>query len=146
MEIAVTVTGPGDVDELTSLWDWLRDEPEFRGQLRLTQAPPRPGAMGGALGDVLTVAVGPGAAATVLASALLTWIRSRTAAARLRLRWPDGAEIEFSAGRVASMDATEFSHQVDRLVAALEARGAAPGGADARSDGGDDQPDRQHEP
>ena len=58
MEITVTVTGSGDARDLGSLRDWLRDEPELRGRVRLAVQPPDPGAMGG-LSDLLTVAVGP---------------------------------------------------------------------------------------
>jgi hypothetical protein len=54
----------------------------------------------GALSGMLTVAVGPGAAVTVFASALVTWIRHRTGTAHVRVSWPDGAEIELSADRL----------------------------------------------
>ncbi|MET8625100.1 hypothetical protein ABZW30_15325 [Kitasatospora sp. NPDC004669] len=42
----------------TSLRTWLRAEPELRGRVELTAAPPRPGSLG-TLADVLTGAAGP---------------------------------------------------------------------------------------
>ena len=121
MDVTVTVTGSGDARDLGALGDWLRDEPELRGRVRLADKPPVPGSMGG-LADALTVAVGPGAAATVFASALVTWIRHRTGSARYRLTRRDGTVIEVSAEHVRGLDAAAVRQQVSDLVRALEDR------------------------
>ena len=127
MDVTVTVTGSGEARELEALRDWLREEPELRGRVRLAANPPGPGSMGG-LSDVLTVAVGPGAAVTVFASALLTWIRHRTGTAHFRVSWPDGAEIEYSSDRVRGEDAAAVRERVADLVRALESRPGPPAG------------------
>ena len=127
MDVTVTVTGSGDVRDLGALRDWLRDEPELRGRVLLADKPPDPGSMGG-LADVLTVAVGPGAAMTVFASALLSWIRHRTGTTHIRVSWPDGAEIEYSSDRLRGEDAAAVRDQVADLVRALESRTGGPAG------------------
>jgi hypothetical protein len=135
VEVTVTVTGSGEAWDLAALRDWLRAEPELRGRVRLAGKPPDPGSMG-ALSDLLTVAVGPGAAVTVFASALVTWIRHRTRTAHVRVSWPDGAEIELSTDRLGSMDAAAVQAQVAGLVRALESRGGQQaGGGGSPGDG-----------
>jgi hypothetical protein len=61
-------------DELSSLWDWLAHEPEFRARVRAVHPAPDAGQLGTAV-DVLSVAVGAGGALTVLAGALQSWFK-----------------------------------------------------------------------
>jgi membrane-associated two-gene conflict system component 1 (EACC1) len=76
MEVTIRVAAADAETELRSLRDWLATEDELRGRVALRSTTPRPGEMG-AVVDVLTVAVGAGGAATVLAGALTTWLRTR---------------------------------------------------------------------
>jgi Effector Associated Constant Component 1 len=138
VDVTVTVTASGDPaepDELASLRAWLQDEPDLRGRMRLDSRPPDPGSMSGGLAGALTVALGPGAGATVFASALISWIRHRTGSAHVRVRWPDGAEIEYSTDRVRSMDAAAVQAQVMGLLQALEARTGLPPAGDGPASG-----------
>jgi hypothetical protein len=76
MDVTVRVA-EGDTDgEMRSLRDWLAAEDEFRGRLALGGKVPAPGEMG-AVVDLLTVAVGSGGAATVLAGSISAWLRTR---------------------------------------------------------------------
>jgi Effector Associated Constant Component 1 len=80
--VAVIRVDGGDADELRSLHEWLRDEAELRGAVRLIHASVAPDELGG-IADAVSVAVGAGGAGTVLASALATWLRTRRTAVRL---------------------------------------------------------------
>jgi membrane-associated two-gene conflict system component 1 (EACC1) len=76
MDVTIRVVERDAEVGLRSLRDWLAAEDELRGRLTLSTANPRPGEMGTTL-DLLTVAVGSGGAATVLAGAISTWLRTR---------------------------------------------------------------------
>ena len=55
-----------------------------------------PGTMG-AVAETLQVALGAGGGATVLAGSVATWITTRRQNVKLRLRRPDGGELEVDA-------------------------------------------------
>src|SRR5690349_2995669 len=74
--LTIRVGGGRREDELLSLRDWLTGEPDLRGRLELLKAPPTPGTLGAAT-DAIAVALGPSGAVTVLASALIAWLRRR---------------------------------------------------------------------
>jgi membrane-associated two-gene conflict system component 1 (EACC1) len=76
MDVTIRVVERDAEVELRSLRDWLTAEDELRGRVTSHTATPRPGEMGTVL-DLLTVAVGSGGAATVLAGAITTWLRTR---------------------------------------------------------------------
>lgn len=76
MEVTVQIAGRDAEGELRSLRDWLAAEDAFRGRVTLEVARPGPEDMGSVI-DLLTVAVGSGGAATVLAGSISTWLRTR---------------------------------------------------------------------
>ncbi|WP_328323962.1 hypothetical protein OHA70_32065 [Kribbella sp. NBC_00382] len=76
MDVTVRVAEGDAEDELRSLRDWLATDDEFRGRLGLAGNGPAPGEMG-AVVDLLTVAVGGGGVATVLAASISAWLRTR---------------------------------------------------------------------
>jgi hypothetical protein len=75
----------GDNDELLGLHQWLRDERDLRGSVRLMPAPIGEEQLGG-ITDVIAVAVGTGGTGTVLASSLITWLQTRRSVVRLEVR------------------------------------------------------------
>jgi Effector Associated Constant Component 1 len=100
VDIAVTVLGGSDGDEVRGLRRWLGVEDEFRGRIQLLEPGPEPGQLG-TLADTLIVGLGSGGAATVMASALVPWVRHRTGDTRAVLRKPDGREIDLAAQRIS---------------------------------------------
>lgn len=83
-------------DELGSLRHWLGDEPEFRGRVRVVEAPLQPGRMGG-LADFLSVAVASGGALTVLARSVSVWLEQRRSNLTVKIVNADGSSQEISA-------------------------------------------------
>jgi hypothetical protein len=95
--------GEADESELRSLLEWLRQERPAPGRFGLRQRQPKPGFMGAAT-DALQVAVGTGGAATVLAGSVVAWVRTRRPGVRLKLRRPNGEELEIE-GQTNDADA-----------------------------------------
>ena len=62
--------------ELGQLWDWLRHERGLTGRVTLIPQAPGPTDLGGIV-DMLTVALGSGGAAAVLAQSLSVWLKTR---------------------------------------------------------------------
>jgi hypothetical protein len=79
MDAQIRVAADDEVAEVAELWEWLRGERALAGMVRAVQRPPGEGELGGAV-DVLTVALGSGGAAAMLASSLTTWLRTRRSA------------------------------------------------------------------
>jgi hypothetical protein len=78
MEQARLMLGGVDrFEEVASLEDWLRDEPELRGRVQRAPAAVGETELSGGVGEVLTVVLGAGGAAGVLARSLNTWLRTR---------------------------------------------------------------------
>lgn len=75
VEAQIRVSGGDEIEEITNLREWLRGEHGLAGAVRAVPRAPGPQDMGGAF-DMLTVAVGAGGAATVLARALITWLQT----------------------------------------------------------------------
>jgi hypothetical protein len=87
-------------DDLRSLRQWLTTEDVLRGRVRLVQAPLVPGQMGG-VADAVVVALGAGGAGTILAQALVTWLRHRTADVKATITTARGDRVELDAQRVS---------------------------------------------
>ena len=94
--IAAEIDDEPEERELTALRDWLQAESPRPGHIELRTPRVEPGTMGAAV-DVLSVALGAGGAASVLAGSVSTWLGTRRPRVRLRLRRPDGAELEVDA-------------------------------------------------
>jgi hypothetical protein len=68
-----------------SLAEWLAAEREFRGAVRTVSSPIGETQLG-AVTEMITVALGSGGAGSVLASSLITWLRSRPTRAKLLVK------------------------------------------------------------
>ena len=65
------------------------------------------------------VALGQGVAVTVLASAVIAWIRHRTSEITCTVTQPDGTSVELTATRVRSTDVAGLGELVEQVTAAL---------------------------
>ena len=83
-------------DELYSLRQWLSGEDEFRGRIKLEQAPIQPGEMG-AITDALQVALSNEGALTVLAGSVAVWLRQRRSKLTVKIVNEDGSSQEITA-------------------------------------------------
>jgi membrane-associated two-gene conflict system component 1 (EACC1) len=123
MDVTVSVVGrDGAAEEIRSLFTWLAGEEKFRGRVRLVEVAPQPGTLGG-WPEALVVALGQGGAVTVLASAVIAWIRHRTSDMKCTLTRPDGTSVELTAIRVRSTDLTGVGDLVEQVSAVLGAGG-----------------------
>lgn len=119
MDAAVTVAGPDAFDQLRSLQEWLGDVDELRGRVGSRESAPERGTLGPVL-DALAVALGPGGAATALATAVIAWLRSRRGEVRVKVTLPDDRSVELTARRIAGLDADALRQQVDQVAAMLD--------------------------
>ncbi|GGM24133.1 hypothetical protein GCM10011608_06230 [Micromonospora sonchi] len=117
MDDAVRIRVAAGADA-AALLDWLRVEPELSGCIDRDAAPPTPGSLG-TVTDVLVVAVGSGGVATVLASALVSWIRRRAGSAEVRVTLSDGSSIEIRATDVHGLDADGVAALVRQVRVAI---------------------------
>lgn len=102
MEARVLLSGGEDAqDELSSLRQWLADEAEFRGRVRVERAPVEPGHMG-AITDALQVALSNEGALTVLAGSVAVWLRQRRSKLTVKIVNEDGSSQEISASGPAA--------------------------------------------
>lgn len=119
MDVTVSVAGrDAAVEELRSLFTWLTTEEEFRGRVQLVEVAPEPGSLGG-WPEELVVAISQGGSVTVLASAVIAWIRYRTSEVTCTLTRPDGTSVELTAARVRSTDVAGVGELVEQVAATL---------------------------
>jgi hypothetical protein len=122
MEAQLPLSGVDHFEEVASLEDWLRDEPELRGHVRRTIAPVGPTELSGGLGEALIVVLGSGGVAGVLARSLNTWLRTRRPTVTLTVSVKD---------RSATLHAHDVEgSQVDETLKILRAVLADPAEAD----------------
>ncbi|MBV9160237.1 MAG: hypothetical protein JO281_01490 [Pseudonocardiales bacterium] len=120
MDVAVSVVGSdAAVEELRSLFTWLVGEEEFRGRVRLVEVAPEPGTLAGGWPEAVVVTLTQGGAVTVLASAVITWIRYRTSEVTCTMTRPDGTSVELTATRVRGADLSGVGELVEQVAAAL---------------------------
>ncbi|GAA1612934.1 effector-associated constant component EACC1 [Kribbella karoonensis] len=93
MDVDIRIAGGSD-DDLGALRDWLSAEDELRGHIRTVDAPIGETELG-SLPELLTVACGAGGAGTALATALITWLKTRRTSAKLTVE---------SGGRSVTLD------------------------------------------
>jgi hypothetical protein len=79
MTIEIRISGPMADEELASLYQWLRAEPDVRRHalISLTSAKPQEGELGAVL-DTIQMVVGDGFQLASLALAYASWQASRT--------------------------------------------------------------------
>ncbi|MGV9426092.1 effector-associated constant component EACC1 [Streptomyces sp. NPDC003656] len=132
MDVRLDAEGLEAADQLRSLHEWLSDDQSLRGRLGLRERPPDPGTLGPVL-EAVVVALGPGGAATALATGVIAWLRSRRGEVRMKVTLEDGRSLELTAKRVAALDAAALRQQAADLAALLNGDGtAAPDGDDPR--------------
>ncbi|UJW32443.1 hypothetical protein L3Q67_01245 [Saccharothrix sp. AJ9571] len=107
MVIAIRVIGNASADEARELRKFLSEEDELRGRVNLDEHDPRPDALGG-VSDILSVALVPGGAATVLSGALIAWLRQRRSDITLRVENATGSSVELRAKRIKNPDVDEL--------------------------------------
>jgi hypothetical protein len=115
---SITVASP-EVREapLRSLHDWLTGDGELA--VRLVESSPRAGELG-AWTDSLAVVLAPGGAAAALAGSLVSWLRRRRSDLTVKIRRPDGAEVELSVTQLRGVEITELSAIVGSLQSWLD--------------------------
>jgi hypothetical protein len=120
VDVVLSVTSAGSANqrsaELRDLWEYLTDRPALRGRVaRRTTDESETGHLG-PLTDALVAALEPGGAFTVLAGAVVAWIkfRPRTESVKLTVRRPDGSCVEIELKR---QQAKEYD-AVDKMVRA----------------------------
>ncbi|MBK3571458.1 MULTISPECIES: hypothetical protein [unclassified Streptomyces] len=119
--MTLNTNGPEAADELRSLHAWLSDVDELRGRVGCKESPPGKGTLGPLL-EALTVALGPGAAATALATTVIAWLRTRRSEIRIKVTLPDRRSLEVSSKNVADLDAAALRQQVADVAALLGAQ------------------------
>ncbi|MFD8807227.1 hypothetical protein [Streptomyces sp. NPDC059597] len=124
MDVRLDAEGPEAADLLRSLREWLSDDPSLRGRLGLRERPPDPGTLGPVL-EAVVVALGPGGAATALATGVIAWLRSRRGEVRMKVTLENGRSLELTAKRVAALDAAALRQQAADLAALLSGDGTA---------------------
>lgn len=107
MEFRLAVVGPDHDAAIEDLWQWLHDQDRLGGRVRLDTGAAAPGSMGAAFGDTLAVALGSGGAVTVLAQALIVWLKQpRGVKLRLKVIGADGVTTELDADRLTDVEGT----------------------------------------
>ncbi len=129
VDLTITVGGGTESEELYSLRRWLVGEDQLRGKVRAIERPPDPGKLG-SLPEALVIALGPGGGGTVLAGAVIAWIRHRSGNVVLRVNKADGSSLEVEGRRLRGLTAADVFAYVEQLGRMLEQQ---PGGTqDAR--------------
>ncbi|HSZ29664.1 MAG TPA: hypothetical protein VK784_07900 [Pseudonocardiaceae bacterium] len=119
MDVRISVVGrDAAVEELRSLFTWLAGDEEFRGRVRLVEAAPEPGTLGG-WPEAVLVALSQGGAVTILVSAVITWIRYRTSKVTCTMTRPDGTSVELTATRVRGTDLAGVGELVEQVASVL---------------------------
>lgn len=119
MKAVVAAGGSNAVDDLRSLREWLVDADELRGGVDAVESSPPVGTLGPVL-DALVVALGPGAAVTALATALVAWLRNQRSDVRVKVTTSGGTSLELDAKRVSNMDTEALRRQVVEIVSVLD--------------------------
>ncbi|GAA2158412.1 hypothetical protein GCM10009760_61370 [Kitasatospora kazusensis] len=89
MDAQIRLSGGDEIAETAALWQWLRGERQLAGRIRAVTPPPGEGELGGAV-ELLSVALGSGGTAAVLAGSLSTWLQSRRSGVKITVTGPDG--------------------------------------------------------
>jgi hypothetical protein len=91
VDLQIRVVGRKELDELSSLWQWLQREQELRKVTRLVEKKIKDTELGGGP-DYVSLALGTGGAGglmVVLARALTTWLQSRRSEVTVRINQKD---------------------------------------------------------
>jgi hypothetical protein len=106
---------PGQQEK--ELAGFLNGQEQLRGRVHLIAERRQTGGMGQSIGSIV-VELGPTGLA-VFASALIGWIRHKTADTRITVHRQDGTKFEISAQRVRGLGAAEVSTLVEQIAGAV---------------------------
>jgi len=112
-ELHFAIDGDNADRYFQSLYSWLANENDFRGQVNARQQPIRPGEMGGVI-DVLVVALGSGGAGAVLARSVTTWLTQTRADITLTIKSREGTQIKIDVNR--AKDAEGVIREIGELI------------------------------
>jgi hypothetical protein len=112
MDAQIWVTG-GTGGELADLSEWLGDEDELRGRIRILHGPVSDTELG-TVAELLTITFGAGGTGAVLASSLKTWLKTRRTTAKITVK---------SAERSVTLDIATVSEVGPLLEQILKAAG-----------------------
>ena len=105
MPIQIRMTGPDADRELSSLYAWLREEPDIRRHARMSLIGPEPGPSDmGAAFDVIQLVVGSGFQTLNLALAYATWHATRPSHPQVTIE-RDDARITLDGAEPDTVDA-----------------------------------------
>ncbi|BCB86582.1 effector-associated constant component EACC1 [Phytohabitans suffuscus] len=110
MDVELSSDGSTTTDDTISLANWLRRERALQGRVRMVRRPTSDTELGNAF-ELISVAIGAGGLATVLAGSLSTWLQNRT---KVRVRISRNGQVtEIGADNV--QNATELIQQLMEL-------------------------------
>lgn len=99
MEVSISIAA-GDAAELESLDDWLRQERELAGRVKLVAPEPRDGQLGSLAQEIVITAVGSGGAITAaVVASLKAWL-SLPRRSHVKIRLKAGQVVEIEADRL----------------------------------------------
>ncbi|MGK5738131.1 effector-associated constant component EACC1 [Micromonospora sp. URMC 103] len=99
LEIELKPDGSATTDDLISLATWLRQERSLHGRVRQIRRMPSETELGGAF-ELISVAIGSGGLATVLAGSLSAWLQTRS---KIRIRITRGERsVEIDASNLGN--------------------------------------------
>jgi hypothetical protein len=116
LRVSLQVAGGGreQGNQESRLAGFLGSQGQLRGRVHLVDERRQAGGMSQSIATVV-VEVGP-AALVAFASALISWIRHRTADTRVTVRRQDGAKFEISAQRIRGLGAAELTALAEQIA------------------------------
>ncbi|APE38064.1 hypothetical protein BOX37_06030 [Nocardia mangyaensis] len=95
---------------------WLLTQDGFRGRVRVLERPPAAGTLGASL-DAVMVAVSSGLTSSAAFGALIAWLKTRPGKLTMRVKKPDGTEIEIEAEGLRGLSAAQLAAYVESIQA-----------------------------
>lgn len=122
MRVSLRVGGAGREagEQERQLAGFLGGQEQLRGRVHLIDERRQAGGMSQSVATVL-VELGPTGLAA-FASALITWIRQKTADTKVTVTRPDGAKFELSAARIRGLGAAELAALLEQIAGAVSGR------------------------
>lgn len=120
MDLTISLEGgevdPGDVDLLEQ---WLEESDLIDVAIGSEQAPPGEGEMDGGIVLLTAILAAPAVvkAAEALVKSIHEWIRTRVKTTTVKIRRPDGTEIEISTSSVDAEDHRSLQAKAELLAA-----------------------------
>jgi hypothetical protein len=119
VRVNVRVDGAAEPSVLRELAVYLDGQNHMRGRAYTLAERQQTTGVSESIAAIVVDLVGPAGLATTFATALVTWIRHRTADTRISISRPDGAKVELSARRVQGLNPAELTTLVSQLAEAV---------------------------